>query len=919
MRINILSGLNEASAISYPNPKQLRRLTSFLAGVCALSGALVSARAATGPGFALQFDGTNGAVQLQNPSAPFSNPNGTFTVEFWAYPTALRDGGAPESDSGTAGSSGQRYAIFPDQGENAYGAGHAAIGVSVGSNGIGVFARGTSYFPQLLAYNSVLNGWTHVAVVVETNRPRLYLNGTLVRTGVASSRILHPSINLGDPGLNYGMYQGQLDEVRVWKSLRSKSEIQSAMNTPLAGNESGLSLYYRLDEGAGDLIDDSAVDQRDGQRFASVAGFPNWVSSTAPVGVPIVTTGAISDLQPTSAGINGSIQPHGITASAWFEWGTTTNYGNVTAATAVPIGFSPIAIFKTISSLIPGTTYHYRLTATNSVGSAHGDDASFVAPFFGELNTGLPEFGFGFAVGGDLNNDGWLDVVLDGAGSAGNYGDAWRNNGDGTFTRLFYSVPYVQNDCFGSLADFDNDGDLDLAFIGSPISGQMTQIRVNTGTGLNDIGAGITPVENGGIVWGDYDNDGRPDILVAGYAGGSSYASEIWRNTGSGFVNIHAGLPGVTGGAVAWGDYDNDGRLDFLLVGATNPSYIAQVWRNTGNGFTNINAGISGSYLGSAAWGDYDNDGRLDLAITGYNGSQYFAAVWRNTGTGFTNVNAGLPSSGVGSVAWGDYDNDGRLDLLIAGQNRTEVWRNTVDGFVQAPVNLPAMVRASASWGDYDNDGRLDILLSEGTTGVGAVAGIWRNASPITNTVPTAPNPSSATPTVTGIELRWNRASDAQTPASGLSYNIRVGTTPGGSDIVSPEANVLTGLRRHAALGNAQMRTNALLNLPVGHYYWSVQAIDTAWAGGVWSAEQSFEVGGSRFTQISRQASDAIQLELLGYIGRTYRVEAATDLSAPADQWQTVTNVTIGASGVYSFIDAGAANSPTRFYRAIAQ
>src|SRR5436190_21636654 len=66
---------------------------------------------------------------------------------------------------------------------------------------------------------------------------------------------------------------------------------------------------------------------------------------------------------------------------------------------------------------------------------------------------------------------------------------------------------------------------------------------------------------------GDYDNDGRLDLLLAGGGAGT----QLWRNTGSGFSNVTAsvapGLPGAAYGS-AWGDYDNDGRLDFLLTGA---------------------------------------------------------------------------------------------------------------------------------------------------------------------------------------------------------------------------------------------------------------------------------------------------------------------------------------------------------------
>src|SRR6185295_1934983 len=97
-------------------------------------------------------------------------------------------------------------------------------------------------------------------------------------------------------------------------------------------------------------------------------------------------------------------------------------------------------------------------------------------------------------------------------------------------------------------------------------------------------------------------------------------------------------LPGVMYSSVAWGDYDNDGRLDFLLTGADGfdcwdcepPRKYTQLWRNTGNGFINVTYiayGLPQAYRTSVAWGDYDNDGWLDFLL----GSQ----LWRNTGNGF--------------------------------------------------------------------------------------------------------------------------------------------------------------------------------------------------------------------------------------------------------------------------------------------
>jgi hypothetical protein len=192
------------------------------------------------------------------------------------------------------------------------------------------------------------------------------------------------------------------------------------------------------------------------------------------------------------------------------------------------------------------------------------------------------------------------------------------------------------------------------------------------------------------------------------------------------------------------------------------------------------------------------------------------------------------------SVAWGDYDNDGRLDILIGNQ----IWHNTGSNFVNVTAtvapSLPSVTSGSARWGDYDNDGRLDILIT-GNTGTGLISQIWRNFTSQTNNVPAAPTGLAMTSSTNGALLSWNAATDAQTPSTGLTYNVRAGTTPGGIDLLAPNANPMNGLRSVPAMGNAQMR----LFLPLAGVtngqtvYWSVQAVDTAFAGGPFATECS--------------------------------------------------------------------------------
>ena len=82
---------------------------------------------------------------------------------------------------------------------------------------------------------------------------------------------------------------------------------------------------------------------------------------------------------------------------------------------------------------------------------------------------------------------------------------------------------------------------------------------------------------------------------------------------------------------------------------------------------------------------------------------------------------------------------------------------------------------------------------------------------------------------------------DAQTPASGLTYNVRAGTTPGGNDLLSAHVNATNGFRRVPAMGNAMLRHSLpLTGLTNGQtVYWSVQAVDTAFAGGPFATETS--------------------------------------------------------------------------------
>ncbi len=159
---------------------------------------------------------------------------------------------------------------------------------------------------------------------------------------------------------------------------------------------------------------------------------------------------------------------------------------------------------------------------------------------------------------------------------------------------------------------------------------------------------------------------------------------------------------------------------------------------------------------------------------------------------------------------------------------------------------------------DYTGGGALDLALSGRSAGGGKVTKVFFNLS-VANTAPTAPGNLASNVQCDRVMLSWSAASDNETPAAALSYNLRVGTTPGGSQIMSPQADPSTGARRVVEMGNVQLGSTAWLRLPAGIYFWSVQAVDAAYMGSPFAAEGSFTVPFAttpHITQVARPAAD---------------------------------------------------------------
>lgn len=327
--------------------------------------------------------------------------------------------------------------------------------------------------------------------------------------------------------------------------------------------------------------------------------------------------------------------------------------------------------------------------------------------------------------------------------------------------------------------DFNGDGFPDLFISSSGLDPQRDQLRYfqNKGDGTFEDrteAAGLSGLIGGmNLLQADYDNNGHLDVLVLRGAGLLGELGEqppsLLRNRGDGRfedVTEAAGLlfvaPTQCG---AWGDYDNDGRLD-LFVGIESsaipgfdvPLYQelperrdrpCKLFHNDGNGKFSDVAAVVGlnltGYVKGAAWGDVDNDGFPELAIARGYGPCLLFPNRANAKKKFPRRFAlpqQLEPAHSSAVVFFDYDQDGWLDLFVSGYSK--IASNYAAGQVAADLlgqphtaELPRLyhndrghlrdVTAEAVLdhvfyatgcvaGDFDHDGWPDLYLSTGAS-----------------------------------------------------------------------------------------------------------------------------------------------------------------------------------------------------------
>jgi len=460
---------------------------------------------------------------------------------------------------------------------------------------------------------------------------------------------------------------------------------------------------------------------------------------------------------------------------------------------------------------------------------------------------------------GDIDNDGDLDLVMVGCTASCSVStktaQVYLNNGtslvrNSTWEDNMTGVTFAA----AALGDIDNDGDLDLVVSGGrdSINSDRVIIYTNDGTSFQENetwGVGTVLSNSGDVALGDVDNDGRLDLAIFPVAG-----NLIYINNGTSFYansTWDQNLVSTGRVAITWVDLDNDNNLDLIVFGISN----SKVYINNGTSLVEDSTweqSMGAMDRVSLAYGDIDNDGDFDFFASSENPCR--ADIYDNDGTTLTRNSTweqNLLKLFWGGSAFGDYDNNGKLDFAYTGQcggtRYVNVFNNTGTNFTRdttAETNLTGRSKWPVVWVDIDNDNDLDLVMSgdSGTTNV------YINNVFVPNTAPSAPSSGFSSVFDNGkLTLSWGQGGDAETPADGLYYNIRVGTCQGCNDTISGIYGGSSGGSGHGGItkgyyGNMmQRRSISIRGLSAStDYNWSVQAIDTGLLAGAWSTEQTY-------------------------------------------------------------------------------
>jgi hypothetical protein len=466
-----------------------------------------------------------------------------------------------------------------------------------------------------------------------------------------------------------------------------------------------------------------------------------------------------------------------------------------------------------------------------------------------------------------------------------------------------FNVPQVLRTPKLEFSDFDNDGYLDMIYGGTLANGtgtvniykisKDTSIKTtpNYAFKVTTLRNNLTQLINANdpqniqFAFGDLNKDKTFDLITTYEGAGFARFTDIYTNvfdsaSNSNIFSKFTGftLPKIKNGKVELVDFNNDGLLDIAMTGyATGIGEIFNVYQNnytTTNGLNFINVttpGLQPVQNSKTTWGDYNGDGFPDVIFSGdRDGFGYVTKMATSSKgpSGFTQFNelATFPFGNYSKLtpSMGDISGDGQLGFVLVGSEKDPLYpttlyksfrilqnvRNAASKVVMSTSNIQSNSfnqRASLSNSSNYTSSNIQPFAADSAT----IDQALYESSYVANAAPSSPALNNLNVVKKRdkinylVQFNWKKAKDDNTPTSGLTYSLSVGTTYGTSDVVNVESDLATGVQKKPQDGNIGKDTSWQISLPPGKYYYSVQAVDASFAGSNFSERKMFTLTAS--------------------------------------------------------------------------